>query len=372
MVNRQRIIEQFLELVKIDSVTQHERKIANHLTGFFKEMGLEVMEDKTAEITSHEAGNILVRYPGNADKEAIYFTSHMDTVSPGNGISPIVQKDYICSDGTTILGADDKAGIAAIIETILLLKERTIEHGDIYFLITSGEESGLVGSRYFDETSLPVKYGYALDSDGEVGQIITAAPSQVKIYATIYGRAAHAGVSPEKGISAISLTAKAVTNMPLGRIDEETTANIGSFEGKGPTNVVCEQVLLVAEARSLSEKKLDVQVKQMVEALESTAAAMGGKVDIKTELMYPSYRFGEEDEVVKTAVRAVKNMETEPVLATSGGGSDANHLSGKGIPTVNLAIGYENIHTTSERISIEQLVKIPQLMMEIIKEVDSK
>ncbi|KAB8138402.1 M20/M25/M40 family metallo-hydrolase [Gracilibacillus oryzae] len=366
-----RIIQQFIELVKIDSETKYERKIADYLIKLFKDNGLEVTEDNTPLETNHEAGNILAYYPGNKQKEAIYFTSHMDTVVPGKGIQPSIQNNYICSDGTTILGADDKAGIAAIIETIHLLKENTIDHGDIYFLITSGEESGLVGSRYFDETSLPVKYGYALDSDGDVGHIITSAPSQVKLYATIYGKAAHAGVSPEKGVSAISLTAKAITKMPLGRIDEETTANIGSFEGKGPTNVVCEQVLLIAEARSLSEEKLDKQVKAMVEALQTTAEAMGGKVDIKTEVMYPSYRFDETDKVVKTAIQAAKKIGAEPILTTSGGGSDANHLAGKGVPTVNLAVGYENIHTTSERIPVNQLKQIPQLMIEIIKGVDT-
>ncbi|MFC4404280.1 M20/M25/M40 family metallo-hydrolase [Gracilibacillus xinjiangensis] len=371
MVRTERVIQQFMELVKIDSETQYEREIANYLLRFFKKSGLTVLEDNTAKHTNHEAGNILAHYPGNTKKESIYFTCHMDTVTPGKAIKPRIQNGFICSDGTTILGADDKAGIAAIMEAIQLLNEKQMEHGDIYFLITSGEESGLVGSRYFNEKSLPVKYGYALDSDGEVGQIITKAPSQVKLYATIYGKAAHAGVSPEKGISAISLTAKAITNMPLGRIDEETTANIGSFEGKGPTNVVCEQVLLIAEARSLSKDKLDKQVKAMTKALETTAESMGGNVDIKTEVMYPSYCFNEEDQVVKTAIRAVRNMGIEPATATSGGGSDANHLSGKGIPTINLAIGYENIHTTSERISTDQLVKIPELIIEIVKEVES-
>ncbi|MDX8046056.1 M20/M25/M40 family metallo-hydrolase [Gracilibacillus sp. S3-1-1] len=369
MINQERIINQFIELVQIDSETGRERKIADYLVNLFQELGLEVHEDNTYEVTGHEAGNIVAKLPGTKnDATAIYFTAHMDTVVPGEGIKPEITDDVIHSDGTTILGADDKAGISSIIELIHLLKDNNLEHGDIYFAIMSGEESGLVGSEQFDAAKLPVEYGFALDSDGEIGTVITAAPAQAKLYATIYGKAAHAGVSPEKGISAISLTAKAITQMPLGRIDEETTANIGSFEGKGPTNVVCEQVLLIAEARSLVKDKLDNQVKAMCDALEQTAEQMGGSVDIDVQQTYPNYKFSEKDQVVQIAQNAVKALGKTPTLAVSGGGSDANHLSGKGIPTVNLAVGYENIHTKDEKINVANLLEVPALLVEIVKE----
>ncbi|WP_208588231.1 M20/M25/M40 family metallo-hydrolase [Gracilibacillus suaedae] len=368
MINQERIVNQFFELVKIDSETGKERKIADYLINHFQQLALEVKEDQTNQITGHEAGNIIARLEGtNKNMPAIYFTAHMDTVAPGEGVQPEIRDNIVYSDGTTILGADDKAGISAILELIYIMKENPIEHGDIYFVIMSGEESGLVGSRQFDVKQLPVEYGYALDSDGEVGTIITAAPAQAKLYATIQGKAAHAGVNPEKGISAISMTAKAITKMPLGRIDEETTANIGSFEGKGPTNVVCEQVLLVAEARSLSKDKLDRQVNVMCDALEETVSQMGGTVDIAVKPMYPNYRFTEKDQVVQVAKDAVKAVGKTPSLKVSGGGSDANHLSGKGIPTVNLAVGYENIHSKDERINISDLTEVPVLLYEIVK-----
>ncbi|QGH34861.1 M20/M25/M40 family metallo-hydrolase [Gracilibacillus salitolerans] len=369
MINQQRVINQFIDLVKIDSETTKERKIANYLIDILQQLQLDVKEDQTNQITGHEAGNIIAYLKGT-DKNipAIYFTAHMDTVVPGAGIQPDIRDGVIYSDGTTILGADDKAGISAILELIQILKEDPIPRGDIYFVIMSGEESGLVGSQQFKVSQLPVSYGYALDSDGEVGTIITAAPAQAKLYATIKGKAAHAGVNPEKGISAISMTAKAITKMSLGRIDEETTANVGSFEGKGPTNVVCEQVLLVAEARSLSKEKLDRQVESMCEALEQTASQMGGAVDIEVKPMYPNYKFSENDQVVQVAKNAVKALNKTPSLKVSGGGSDANHLSGKGIPTVNLAVGYENIHTKNERINISALTEVPALLFEIVKE----
>ncbi len=372
-MNELRIVHQFIELVQINSETTKEREIADYILDKMKDLDLEVLEDDSYKDTQHEAGNIIGKLTGkneNADK--IYFTAHMDTVTPGNNIQPQQKDGYIMSDGSTILGADDKAGIAAIFETIHLLKEKDIEHGDIYFAIMSGEESGLVGSRHFDKKHLPVDYGYALDSDGTVGHIITSAPSQAKIYATITGKAAHAGVQPEKGVSAISITAKAITKMSLGRIDEETTANIGSFEGRGPTNVVCDEVLLVAEARSLSKAKLDTQVEMMTNALKETAEQMNGKAKVNVEYMYPAYHFSKEDKVVRNAMEAVTKIGRTPKLVKSGGGSDANHLSGKGIPTVNLAIGYENIHTKHEKMPIEELLKIPELMIEIIKQAIKK
>lgn len=186
-MNELRIVHQFIELVQINSETTKEREIADYILDKMKDLDLEVLEDDSYKDTQHEAGNIIGKLTGkneNADK--IYFTAHMDTVTPGNNIQPQQKDGYIMSDGSTILGADDKAGIAAIFETIHLLKEKDIEHGDIYFAIMSGEESGLVGSRHFDKKHLPVDYGYALDSDGTVGHIITSAPpSQAKIYATI-------------------------------------------------------------------------------------------------------------------------------------------------------------------------------------------
>lgn len=371
MAEYTRIVNQFIDLVKIDSESGHERKIADYLLNLFKSLGLEVYEDNTAEVTGHLAGNIIAKLSGNINATPIFFTSHMDTVVPGKSIEPMIKDGYIYSDGSTILGADDKAGIAGIIEAIQQIKEEDMEHGDIYFVITSGEESGLVGSNAFKE-DLPAKYGYALDSDGEVGTIITAAPSQAKITFVLRGKSAHAGVSPEKGISAITMAAKAVSKMPLGRIDEETTANIGSFEGKCPTNIVCDQVTIQAEARSLNQEKLEKQINLMEQAVYEVTEKMGGKAEIDIKHMYHAFHFTEEDLVVQTATQAVQRLGRKPELLPSGGGSDANHFNHKGIPTINLGVGYEYIHTTNERIAVQELELIPTLIKEIIKEASSK
>ncbi|MFG6118554.1 M20/M25/M40 family metallo-hydrolase [Thalassobacillus sp. B23F22_16] len=368
-VNKERLIEEFLELVQVDSETKDEAKIAEVLKKKFTDLGLEVLEDDARSQTDHDANNLICNLKGTKEGvDTIYFTSHMDTVVPGNGVKPSIEDGYIVTDGTTILGADDKAGLAAMLEAIRVLKENDIEHGDIQFVITVGEESGLVGAKALDASLLKAKYGYAIDSDGKVGNIIVAAPTQAKINAIVKGKTAHAGVAPEKGVSAITLAAKAIAKMPLGRIDDETTANIGRFEGGKQTNIVCDHVEILAEARSLVPEKMEAQVEKMKEAFHNTAKEMGGEVDVEVTVMYPGFKHQAGDKVVEVARSAAKNIGRDSELLQSGGGSDANIIAGHGIPTVNLAVGYEEIHTTNERMPVAELEKVAEFVTAIIQE----
>lgn len=369
MVNSQRLIQQFFELVQVDSETKHERQICDALIQKLTDLGLTVVEDDSAERTGHEAGNLVATLKGTRDDmPIIFFTSHMDTVSPGRSINPSIQGDYIVSDGTTILGSDDKAGLAALLEALHVLKENCIEHGHIQLVITAGEESSLAGSRAIDRTLIHAEYGFALDSNGPVGDIIVAAPSQAKIKATITGKSAHAGVNPEDGVSAIQVASQAISRMPLGRIDHETTANIGQFSGGTATNVVCDRAELLAEARSLRKEKLQKQIKLMENAFKATASENGATADVEVRTMYPNYCFSEQDTLVQHAQRAVARIGRTSRLLTSGGGSDANVFSGMGLPTINLAIGYEHIHSTRERIPVEELIKASELVVAIVQE----
>lgn len=370
MINEKRLVDEFLEIVQIDSETKNESNIARVLKEKFTFLGLDVIEDDSAQKTGHGAGNLICTLKGTkSDVDPIYFTSHMDTVVPGNNIKPAIDNGYIKSDGTTILGADDKAGLAAMLEAIKIIKEQQLAHGDIQFIITVGEEAGLVGAKALDRSLIKAKYGFALDSDGLVGDIITAAPTQAKINVTIHGKTAHAGVAPEKGVSAITVAAKAIANMPLGRIDKETTANIGRFEGGSQTNIVCDLVHIHAEARSLIPEKMEAQVDKMKTAFEETAHLMGGSVNFESEVMYPGFKFNEDEFVVHIAKQAVHSIERTPRLLQSGGGSDANIFAGFGIPTVNLAVGYEDIHTTNEKMPIKELVKTAELVVAIVETV---
>ncbi|WP_129727131.1 M20/M25/M40 family metallo-hydrolase [Ectobacillus funiculus] len=368
MINQERLLNEFLELVQVDSETKFEAEICKVLKEKFSALGVEVFEDDTTAETGHGAGNLVCTLPATKEgADTIYFTSHMDTVVPGKGITPSVKDGYVVTDGTTILGADDKAGLAAMLEAVRVLKEQQIEHGKIEFIITVGEESGLVGAKALDRSLITAQYGYALDSDGKVGDIIVAAPTQAKIKTIIRGKTAHAGVAPEKGVSAITIAAKAIARMPLGRIDEETTANIGRFEGGTQTNIVCDHVLILAEARSLIGEKMQQQAQKMKEAFETVAEEMGGQAEVEIEVMYPGFKFADGDHVVEVAKRAVASIGRTPALHQSGGGSDANVIAGHGIPTVNLAVGYEDIHTTNEKMPIEELVKTAELVVAIVQ-----
>ena len=361
-MNQDRLLEALLELLKIDSESGQEAALAALLKEKFEMLGLQVTID--------EAGNLIALLVGNqTDIPPILFTCHMDTVKPGIGVKPTIRDGVVYSDGTTVLGADDKAGIAALLEALRTIQETNASHGDIQIVLTVGEEVGLIGAKALNPDMLIAKFGYALDGGGVVGCQYIAAPSQVKLFVDVYGKTAHAGVAPEKGVSAITLAGRAISQMPLGRIDEETTANIGRIEGGTETNVVCEHVRFVAEVRSLVREKLDAQVQAMKDALETTAADMGGRVEIKVEDMYGAFKFDEADEVVQVANRGIEKIGREVQLLHTGGGSDANIFNAHGVPTTILGVGYEEIHTKNERMPIEELNKLAELVIAIVETV---
>ncbi|MDF9840445.1 MULTISPECIES: M20/M25/M40 family metallo-hydrolase [unclassified Paenibacillus] len=371
MIVRDRLIQEFMELVQVDSETGNERQIADVLKEKFSALGLTAIEDNSMERTGHGAGNLFVTWAADSGSAApkLLFTCHMDTVVPGKSIKPSLGEDgWITSDGTTILGSDDKAGLAALFEAIRVIQEQNIPHGQIQFVITAGEESGLLGARAMDASHLDAEMGFALDSNGEVGAIAVAAPTQARITMQIFGKSAHAGVNPEDGISAIQVASKAISAMKLGRIDKETTANIGKFAGGGPTNVVCDHVQLDAEARSIVQEKVELQIASMREALETTVREYGAECEFRSEIIYPAFSFNENDPVVQLAGRAISSLGLTTRLFPSGGGSDANVFNGLKVPTVNLAIGYEHIHTTKERIKADDIVKAAELVVAIVKE----
>lgn len=371
MINQERLTKEFMELVQVDSVTTNEQAISEILKTKFTSLGLEVREDDTKGQTGHGAGNLIVTWKAEGAEQApkLFFTCHMDTVAPGEGIKPQICEDgFIRSDGTTILGSDDKAGIAALFEAIRVIQENKLPHGQIQFVITVGEEAGLIGARAMKAQDIDAEFGFALDSNGDVGGICVAAPSRAQITMKITGKSAHAGVNPEDGISAIQVAAKAIAKMKLGRVDHETTANIGSFSGAGPLNVVCDYVEILAEARSIVQSKVEEQVNHMRESLQAVCEQYGAKAEFESDIAYPAFKLTDEDEVVKLAARAITSVGLNPTTFPSGGGSDANIFNGFGIPTVNLALGYEDIHTTNERIKVSSLVDAAQVVVAIVKE----
>ena len=370
MVNKERLVEEFLELVQIDSESKNEAEIALVLKAKLEDLGLDVVEDDTKEETGLGSGNLIARLKGNVQSaDTILFNCHFDTVSPGNGVVPVINDDIIETDKTTILGADDKAGIAALLEGVRLLKEGNIAHGDIEIVLTPGEEIGLLGAKAVDIKSLNAKYGFTLDSGGTVGEIIVASPDHGKIKAKIHGVAAHAGIAPEDGASAIEIAAKAITNMPLGRLDKELTANIGIIKGGEFTNIVCDLVEITGEARAITFSKLENQMKAMRAALEEAAAERDCTVDVEISYDRVGYTLKETDRVVEVAKAALVKVGRKPYLQATGGGSDANIFTIAKIPTANLGVGYLNIHSKEEKMPISELVKLTELVVEIVKTV---
>jgi len=352
------IVEEFLKLVEIDSPSGEEKEVAEYIKEALRSQGIEAEEDA--------AGNLLARVPGNPDLPALMMSAHMDTV-PARGVTGVVREGAIYSAGDTILGADDKAAIAGILSLVRRLKETSEAHPPLELVFTVQEEVGLKGSQAFDAGRLQAKMGFVLDSAGELGSMVVQAPVQNQMEVYITGRAAHAGINPEEGISAIKVAAKAIAGMRLGRIDAETTANIGRIEGGEARNIVPERVYIMGEARSLARAKLDAQTRHMEECFRRAAEEAGAGVEIKVELLYPEFCLPPDAPAVELAREAALSLGLSPVLEKSGGGSDANIFNSRGIPTVNLGIGMRQVHTRHEHIYIRDLELIPELLLAICR-----
>ncbi|MGB7605656.1 MAG: M20/M25/M40 family metallo-hydrolase [Lutisporaceae bacterium] len=366
-MDAERLINEFLEMVQITSLSLKEKTFADYLSGKLINMGIEVYIDKAGEKCDGNTGNIIARLKGNTEAPTIMLGAHMDTVVPGDNIKPQIKNGYIYSDGTTILGSDDKAGIAAILEAIRYINENNIKHGDIELVFFISEEGGMFGSKHLDYSKINSKLAFILDSSGSVGNVIIQGPAQMRIEATINGKAAHAGIAPEEGINAIQVASRAIDNMNLLRIDHETTANVGIIKGGSATNIVCDSVYTRFEARSLNNDKLKAQSDHMIECINTACKEYNTTCDLKATLNYPAFAIDKNSDIAKLVTKAIESIGQKANLISSGGGSDTNILNGNGIAAVTLAIGMNNVHTTSENIAIESIVKSAELVVAIIK-----
>lgn len=366
MINQDRIVNAFMDYVRISSPTKHERKFADFISEELRQLGFDVTMDDAGEKVGSDSGNVIAKLKGTVPGTPILFSCHMDTVSPSIDIKPHIKDGVIYSDGTTILGGDDKAGIAAIIEALTVIKENNIDHADIEIAFSIFEEGGLHGAKNLDFSQFASKRAFILDSGGEPGEIIVKGPAQDKLNFKVIGKPAHAGVCPEEGISAIMVASRAINNMKLLRLDEETTANIGRIEGGSVTNIVTPEVTVTAEARSLNNDKLKAQSEHMVACFEEAASHFGAKVESTVERMYSAFSVDENDEIVKVAFKACENANLKPYTKASGGGSDTNIYNANGITAINFGIGERKPHTLEEHLYIKDLVAAAQLVLELI------
>ncbi|MBW1732011.1 MAG: M20/M25/M40 family metallo-hydrolase [Deltaproteobacteria bacterium] len=363
-MSKQRLKDLFLSLVAVHSPSGQEGKIGRMLEVRLADLGFEVTLDGVGKLLNGEMGNIIARKDGDTHSETVLLCAHMDTVKPIG--SAVIENGVFRSRGAGILGADDKGGIAAILEGVQRVIETMRNHPPIEVVFTVQEEVGLNGARHLDTSQLCAKCGFVFDASGDVGSVTIHTPAKRSLEYIFTGRAAHAGVEPEKGVSAIVAASKAIAAMTLGRVSEESTANIGVIEGGVAKNIVPESTRLVGEARSFSEDKLSLIVAEMAKRAQEAAASMGARVEINEVEDYPAICLDVSDKVVQDAASAIRGVGIEPHFSKEGGGSDAVILTTRGIPCVNLGIGVSKPHTSMEHIALEDLDKAAQLVFQIV------
>jgi tripeptide aminopeptidase len=375
LINQERIKNLLIELIKIDSLSRQEYDVAMRLKREMEDLGAAVAIDDAGERVGGNVGNLIASFAGNAPSaRAILLSAHMDTVVPGEGIVPILEGDILRTDGRTVLGGDDKSGVAIICEAIRILKEKNLRHGDIDVVFTICEESGLVGAKCLDIGRLRARTGLVLDSDS-VGFLFTRGPGANRLEFRVHGLEAHAGVCPEKGISAIQVAAEGIAQMNLGRVDYETTANIGIIEGGMAVNIVPNAVFLKGEARSHSPEKLERQTRHMLGCLETAAArhrlelegkTFQARVEAKIERDYDQMNVSENAPIVQLVYAAGKNLNVNVKTQATGGGCDANIFNQKGLEVANLGTGMRDIHTVKEWLDLKDLYLSAAMVLEIL------
>jgi len=373
MVNQHRLAETFERLVSIDSISKQEGRISEEIQRMLAPFALKMIVDNAGESIGSNTGNLIVKLSGNRNIAPLMLNAHMDIVEPGLGVRPRLKDGVFTSDGTTVLGADDKSAIAIIIEAIRVLCENNLSHGPIELVFTICEEIGLLGAKNLDFNLISAQYGYALDT-ADTECIITQAPAMNQFEIFVHGRDAHAGADPEKGINAIFLASQAISGLKLGRIDPETTCNIGVIEAGGATNIVPNMAWIKGEVRSHDGKKLEKVTRSIVSAFKDVIEEykrlhreeMLPRLDIHVENEFKRTLIPMDHPVVTLARKAGSNLGRNITPKKTGGGSDANIFFDKGIITGVIGTGMCDIHSVRESIRLEDMVKTVNLLLEII------
>ena len=376
MIDKARLKERVLELVRIDSLSRKERAIALRLKEILEALGGVVFMDDAGNAVGGEVGNLVAHFDGNVEgAEAMLLSAHMDTVAPGEGVVPVVDGDVIRSDGTTVLGGDDKSGLAIILEVLQAVREEKVPHGHIDVVFTICEEVGLLGAKHLDLSLVRAKTGLVLDSDS-IGFLITKAPAVNHLEFEVHGLEAHAGICPERGISAIQVAARGIAAMRLGRIDEDTTANLGLVSGGTAVNIVPNRVMLTGEVRSHDEEKLERQTQAMVACLQDAAAGatleLDGRlhetrVESRIRREYDRMDVSHDTAIVQRVHEAARNLGLAVDTVAKGGGCDANVLNKRGLQVANLASGMRDIHTVHEWLDVNDLVTAARIIHEVVR-----
>ena len=367
MINQARLVKTFTDLVKIDSESKNEIDVAIYIKNKLKKLGISYKIDSSKKLTKSNHGNIIATLGKNKKYPTILLSSHMDTVTNGKGIKPVVKKNYITSDGRTILGADDKSGLAIILETLEVLKKNKLKHCNIEVAITTCEEIGLLGARYLDYKLLKAKEGIVLDSTSPE-RLVFKGPSSDYFNITIRGIEAHSGINPEHGLSSIAVSAEIITKMKTGRINKNTTINIGRINGGSAVNIVPGQTEIMCEIRSHNERKIKSELNKIKKTL--TAANKKYKkinknfnASIKVNRIYNSINIPKNIFIIKSILSTCKDFNYKVDLVETGGGADANFFVQNGIDTVNLGTGMREFHTTKEKLILKEFYQSANIVL---------
>jgi len=357
MADRERLTKTLIDLIRIDSPSGEEDAMDQEVSARLQTLGLEVHHDSY--------NNLIAKLPGEG--EPILLSAHLDTVEPGRGIRPLLDGDLLRSDGSTILGGDCKSGISIILEALTAVVESGAGRQPVEVVFTRHEEGGLVGAHHLDFSQLSAKWGIVFDGEGPASRVCVAAPSQNVVTGNIVGRAAHAGVEPEKGISAIIIAAEILTGLPLGRIDDETTANVGRIEGGLKRNIIPEKVFIDGEIRSRDNTKLDFYSDQFRRVFQEAASRHPeAQVALDISNTYQAYKIDPGHPAVEMISRALAHAGLEPSLEATGGGSDANIFIRHGIIALPVGIGVRSFHTTKETAMIPEVLQAAEMCQRAI------
>ncbi|KOS59814.1 M20/M25/M40 family metallo-hydrolase [Lysinibacillus agricola] len=364
-MNEERFLNRLIEIIQIDSPSLEEKEMSDYLIAFFKERGEKVIADDTGKKFGSNGRNVLVHIPGSLDLEPICFNVHMDTVEPGRNIKPIKKNGRIISDGSTILGGDDKAGIAMLLEGYEYLRENNIPHREMYFLFTLSEEI-MQGATHYDTSDIKVKYMFVLDGAGHPKYLCSASKGKTLLKYEFWGTTAHSGVDITAGRNAVCMAAHAITSMPTGLVDEDTTVNISSIHGGKEAPTVPDYAVVTAEIRSYYQDKIDDQAAVMHKAAKEAAELFEGRVSKEITILCPPYHAQTDEYLYKRTKEAIKDEGLDPVEIKTGGSSDANIFGERGFICSGLGIGIHNVHTTSEYVDIEETQMAYRIMLNIM------
>jgi tripeptide aminopeptidase len=363
MLTEQEIIDLFVKLVSHDAPSLKERAVADDIRAYLEDLGFPVEEDDAAEKINGDTGNLFCRIPGTIPGPGILFCTHMDTVKPCFGKKIIIGDDRVIrSDGSTILGADDISGVAAVLTSIKWLRQTGTPHRDIELLFTVAEELHVLGSRNYDSSKIRAKTAYVLDANKAPGLAVVAAPGHISFDMVIHGRSAHAGINPEAGVSAIAVAAAGIARMKLGRVSPETTANIGLIDGGSVTNIVADRCHMTAECRSLNADRLREQADHMRGCMNAAATEYGALIEIQENVNYYPYSVVDDSLAIRQFESACAPLGIHPQKITLGGGTDLNVLTRGGIPGVVLSCGMQLMHSCQEHIPIDDLIMTTRLV----------